>query len=62
MGNAFEAVWEWIQEHGHEVVGPPRDVVLVGPHLTSDTTAYRTRIVYPSAAIRLRNRPDARGD
>ncbi len=47
MGNAFDAVWHWIQEHGYEMAGPPRDVVLVGPNDTSDPSAYRTEIVYP---------------
>ena len=31
MGDAFDAVWQWIQEQGYEVAGPPRDAVLVGP-------------------------------
>jgi effector-binding domain-containing protein len=51
MGNAFEAVWKWIQEHGYEMVGPPRDVVLIGPNETSDPSTYRTEIVYPVVSI-----------
>jgi effector-binding domain-containing protein len=47
MGNAFDAVWQWIQANGYELVGPPCDVVLVGPNETSDPSAYRTEIVYP---------------
>jgi effector-binding domain-containing protein len=50
MGNAFDAVWHWIQAHGYEMVGPPCDVVLVGPDDTSDPSAYRTEIVYPVSA------------
>lgn len=49
MGNAFDAVWHWIQERGYEMAGPPRDVVLVGPGDTSDPADYRTEIVYPVA-------------
>jgi effector-binding domain-containing protein len=47
MGNAFDAVWRWIQENGYEMDGPPCDVVLVGPTDTDDPSAYRTEIVYP---------------
>ena len=47
MGKAFDAVWHWIQEHGYEMAGAPRDVVLVGPNETRDPSAYRTEIVYP---------------
>jgi effector-binding domain-containing protein len=50
MGDAFDAVWEWIQEHSYEMTGPPRDVVLRGPNETSDPSTYRTEIVYPVAA------------
>jgi effector-binding domain-containing protein len=52
MVNAFDAVWQWIQEHGYEMVGPPCDVVLVGPNDTSDPSAYRTEIVYPVSALK----------
>ena len=47
MSSAFDAVWQWIEEHGYKMDGAPRDVVLVGPNDTSDVTAYRTEIVYP---------------
>ena len=50
MGNAFDAVWQWIQQQGHEMTGPPRDAMLVGPNDTDDPSAYRTEIVYPVAA------------
>ena len=47
IGNAFDAWWQWVQEQGYEMSGPPRDVVLVGPTDTGDPPAYRTEIVYP---------------
>ena len=50
MGNAFDALWQWTQEQGYEMTGPPRDVVLVGPADAGDPSAYRTEIVYPVAA------------
>jgi effector-binding domain-containing protein len=50
MRNAFDAVWDWIRQHGYEMAGPPRDVVLVGPGDTGDPAAYRTEIVYPVSA------------
>lgn len=52
MGNAFEALWQWTQEQGYEMTGPPRDAVLVGPNDTADPSAYRTEIIYPVAARR----------
>lgn len=47
MGNAFDAVWQWIEEQGYKMAGAPRDVVLVGPNETSHLQEYRTEIVYP---------------
>ena len=45
MGQAFEAVWSWIQTEGHETVGPPRDVILAGSRDTDDPAEYRTEKV-----------------
>lgn len=50
MGDAFGAVYAWLQDHGHESVGPPRDTILVGPRETSDPAMYRTEIAYPIRA------------
>jgi effector-binding domain-containing protein len=38
---------KWIQERGHECVGPPREVYLVGPGQVSDPAAFRTEVQWP---------------
>ncbi len=47
MGEAFDAVWRWMQSNGRKPAGPPRDVVLVGPNDTDDPTQYCTEIAWP---------------
>jgi DNA-binding transcriptional MerR regulator len=47
IGAAYRAVTTWIQEHGHEMSGPPREVYLVGPGQAPDPTTYKTEIVWP---------------
>jgi len=44
---AYRALGEWVQEHGHETAGPPREVYLVGPDQVRDPSAFRTEIVWP---------------
>ena len=44
---AYRALGEWVQEHGHETAGPPREVYLVGPEQVKDPGALRTEIVWP---------------
>jgi effector-binding domain-containing protein len=47
VGPAYRALGEWVQEHGHETAGPPREVYIVGPDQVSDPGALRTEIVWP---------------
>ena len=44
---AYRALGEWVQEHGHETAGPPREVYIVGPDQVQDPGALRTEIVWP---------------
>jgi DNA-binding transcriptional MerR regulator len=44
---AYAALQKWMQEHGHESDGPPREVYLVSPCQTSDPAAYRTELQWP---------------
>ena len=44
---AYRALGEWVQEHGHETAGPPREVYLVGPEQVQDPGSLRTEIVWP---------------
>ncbi len=47
VGPAYQALMAWIQEHGHECAGPPREVYLVGPGQAADPAEYRTEIAWP---------------
>lgn len=47
VGPAYRALGEWVQEHGHETAGPPREVYVVGPDQVQDPGALRTEIVWP---------------
>lgn len=44
---AYRALGEWVQEHGHETAGPPREVYLVGPDQVRDPGALRTEVIWP---------------
>jgi DNA-binding transcriptional MerR regulator len=44
---AYHALAAWIQAHGHETTGPPRELYLVGPRDTADSTGHRTEVVWP---------------
>ncbi len=46
VGPAYRAVAGWVQEHGHEMAGPPREVYLVGVGM-AEPAEYRTEIVFP---------------
>ena len=47
MGPAYQALGEWVQEHGHETAGPPREAYIVGPDQVQEPGALRTEIVWP---------------
>ena len=47
VGLAYQAVTTWIQEHGHETAGPPRETYLNGPDEVKDPSEYRTEIIWP---------------
>jgi effector-binding domain-containing protein len=47
VGSAYRALAEWVQEHGHETAGPPREVYLTDPDEVGDPGANRTEIIWP---------------
>jgi effector-binding domain-containing protein/DNA-binding transcriptional MerR regulator len=47
IGPAYRALGEWVQEHGHETAGPPREVYIVGLDQVRDPGALRTELVWP---------------
>lgn len=49
IGAAYRELYAWIRSHGHEPVGPPREVYLVGPGQGTRPEQYRTEIDVPIA-------------
>ncbi len=47
VGPTYAALQRWIQEHGHESDGPPREIYLVGPAQANDPAAFRTEVQWP---------------
>jgi effector-binding domain-containing protein len=47
LGPAYHTLTGWIQEHGHEVAGPPREVYLTDPGATPDPADYVTEVQFP---------------
>lgn len=47
IGPAYHSVAGWIQEHGHEVAGPPREIYLTDPQETPDPADNLTEIQFP---------------
>jgi DNA-binding transcriptional MerR regulator/effector-binding domain-containing protein len=47
VGPAYCALMAWIRERGHQTLGPPREVYLVGPDQAGDPSGYRTEIAWP---------------
>lgn len=47
IGPAYHTLTGWVQEHGHEIAGPPREVYLTSPDPALDPADYLTEIVFP---------------
>lgn len=47
VGPAYQTLIGWIQEHGHEIAGPPREVYLSDPAETPDPADHLTEIQFP---------------
>jgi effector-binding domain-containing protein len=47
VGPAYGALQRWIQEHGHEGSGAPREIYLVGPQQVADPAQLRTEVQWP---------------
>jgi DNA-binding transcriptional MerR regulator len=47
LAAAYRAVYEWIEEHGHDVVGDPREIYYTDPDEVPDPADYVTGIVWP---------------
>jgi effector-binding domain-containing protein len=49
IGAGYRALTEWMQTHGHESAGAPREAYLVGPGSASDPREWRTELMWPIA-------------
>jgi effector-binding domain-containing protein len=47
VGPAYHTITGWIQEHGHDIVGPPREIYLTDPATTPDEADYLTEVQFP---------------
>lgn len=47
IGAAYQALYEWIDRHGHARVGPPREIYIVGPGQGTRPEEFRTEIEVP---------------
>lgn len=47
IGPAYAALQGWIQAHGHECLGPPRELYLVGPDQARAPAELRTELQWP---------------
>lgn len=44
MQPAYEALWAWVREHGHDTLGPPYEAYLFDETNTASVADYRTEI------------------
>jgi effector-binding domain-containing protein len=47
VGTAYHTITGWVQEHGHEIAGPPREIYLTDPGETPDPADYLTEVQFP---------------
>lgn len=46
VGPAYHGITEWVQQHGHEFAGPPREIYLNDPQ-TVQPAEYMTEVQWP---------------
>lgn len=47
LHRSYEQLVRWMQQHGHEMAGPPREIFWVGPAEVADPNCYETEVVWP---------------
>jgi effector-binding domain-containing protein len=47
LSAVHDAVYNWTREHGHEVVGPPREAYLTNPRDIQDPAQHQTEVAWP---------------
>lgn len=47
LHRSYEEVFRWMQSHGHEAAGPPREIYRIGPAEVADPNCYETEVIWP---------------
>lgn len=47
LHRSYEHLAAWMQRHGHEASGAPREVYLIGPAESADPHSYETDVIWP---------------
>jgi DNA-binding transcriptional MerR regulator len=47
LHRSYEQLARWMQRHGHEAAGPPREVFWLGPTESDDPNGYKTEVIWP---------------
>jgi effector-binding domain-containing protein len=47
VGESYQQLFEYRQNKGERLIGPRREVYLVGPHSGKDASAYETELQFP---------------
>jgi DNA-binding transcriptional MerR regulator len=47
LQRSYEQLAGWMQRHGHEMSGPPREIFRIGPAETVDPNGYETEVIWP---------------
>lgn len=47
LNRSYGHLVSWMQRHGHEVVGPPREIFWAGPTEVADPNSYETEVIWP---------------
>jgi effector-binding domain-containing protein len=47
IGPTYDEVMDWVQSHGYETNGAPREAYLNGPDEVNDPSEYLTEVVWP---------------
>ena len=47
LHRSYERLASWMQQHGHEMAGPPREIYAVGPTEVADPNSYETEVIWP---------------
>jgi DNA-binding transcriptional MerR regulator len=47
LNRSYGQLVSWMQRHGHEAAGPPREIFRVGPTEVADPNSYETEVIWP---------------